>query len=551
MNPVTAREHITAVFEQKRDEVLKQCLVLNRLHEYSLLDALVPTTDLDAGTLIRETFGDLYTFIPTSKSGGDWYFWNGAVHEQDSTGLICDHIAVAFADFVQDIAGHASDGFRRNASTFSKHDQESVRAYVNGFTRYARLIRSTSGLNNLKTRIETEFKKTPDYFDHDQQWAVMADGMVLDLEDIHGGLLPPDPSRPVLRQLGVSLDLNNPPQPSPLWQQSLDQWVPNRQEQEYLQLAAGAAMLGRGDAKNIVALVGVSNTGKSTYLNVMKDVFGTYAGALPATAILQKYGGASNFEQHKARGKRFLHLSEPQNQRTDDSFLKNLAGGGEAIPTAQKGRDAVDWHAQCVLHIGSNHIPRIDTRDNAIVERINIVAFDNVFGSDGAERVDRLDKKLFREEGPQILEWILEGAEKYNELGAIPVPDSIKKRAQSNVVEASVTLRWLLDCVEEGVYEINPAGNGSDMLKPKDGYEAFRQWCFNNGEKTAPNQKTWLKEIEAYTKRPKSKATDWRPGGYARVWAVVPVQSLPRSAQQTCTTQQQQTYRTFNDIVGR
>jgi putative DNA primase/helicase len=307
---------------------------------------------------------------------------------------------------------------------------------------------------------------------------------------------------------------------TPMWTKALNEWLPSKEEQKYLQMAAGAALLGRGNAKNIVALVGVSNTGKSTYLNTIKNVFGGYEGQLPSTAIVQKYGGNTNFEQATARGIRLLWLSEPQNTKTDDAFLKNLAGGGEAITTSEKGKDSVSWKAQCVLHIASNHNPKISTDDDAIVQRMNIVAFNHVF-KPGPDMVVGLEDELFANEAEGILMWIIMGAGLYikNRMQII-VPESIKKRAEDNVVESSAPLRWLADVQAERTYKVDVDIAQTKMVKPKEAYFDFQQWCVEKGEKTTPSQKQWLKEVEASTGR---KTPDGRPGGSARVWGLVHV----------------------------
>lgn len=502
--------------EKWRLDTLKNVTLTEKRH-YAELVSKLPLTDLDAAVTLHEIFGQKLTFIPTSKSGGDWYVWNGVIHTKDDNGIVDDHLATAFANVLLKISEYATDFLYR--SSMSEDDKSAARKSMAELTRYAKLSRSANGLRNLKTRIRFEFQKAPDYFDHDQQWAVMADGRVIDLENIDAEPLAPCPSRPVSRHLGVS-QVGSWPVIDALpekWAKALGQWTPDPEVQDYLRIAAGAALLGRGDAKNIVTLVGVSDTGKSTYLNVLKKVFGTYAGALPATAIVQKYGGATNFEQHKARGKRFLYLSEPQKARTDDAFLKNLSGGGDTIPTSEKGKDAVEWHAQCVLHIAANHVPDIDTNDNAITGRVNIVGFDHVF--DRSLYKGDLAEDLIREEGSEILFWILDGAREYLKLGHIPVPESIRKRSQQNVVESSAPLMWLQEMVDNGVLIINPTGYMKDMIEPKDGYSMFANWCFNNGEK-APTQKQWLKEIEAFNKMPADRKGK-RSEGKARVWGVM------------------------------
>lgn len=475
-----------------------------------------PSTDIDAGRWISHRLINQAHFVSTSSAGGNWYFWNGALHEYDESEQLDDQLAQAFADALKKACNKLKAVARK--SGLSDDDMKplaSVKAY-------AERLRSEAGLSRLRSRLRREFGVEPGYFDKDQQWAVLSDGRVIDLYDIEEGIniLDPDPKRPVTRALGATLS-ENLNAATPRWTKALNQWLPSKEEQKYLQMAAGAALLGRGDAKNIVALVGVSNTGKSTYLNIIKGIFGGYQGQLPSTAIVQKYGGNTNFEQAKARGVRLLWLSEPQNTRTDDAFLENLAGGGETITTASKGKDSVDWHAQCVLHIASNHTPRIDTKDGAIVDRINIVAFNNVF-KPGPGKVIGLDKQILADEAEGILLWILAGAGMYIKNGRqIIVPDSIKQRGQDNVVESSVSLRWLYEMIADGAYTVDTGVPLSHMVTPKEAYQSFQDWCFSQGETRVPTKKVWQDEIEALTKRPASVPRDKRSMGNARVWGVM------------------------------
>ncbi|MFC8038619.1 phage/plasmid primase, P4 family [Paenarthrobacter sp. NPDC057355] len=486
--------------------------------DYYRLAGSLPLTDLDAASKLAEIFEDHLTFIPYSANGGDWYVWNGVIHAKDDRSLVDDYLATGFANALKGIAEYAGDYLA--GSTMSDDDKTAARKGMAELFRYAKNIRSASGLSNLKKRIRLEFQEAPDYFDQDQRWAVMSDGRVIDLENIDAQPLDASPKRPVSRHLGVTQSGSWPsPDVLPMkWAQALNDWTPDTEVQDYLRIAAGAALLGKGDAKNIVTLVGLSHTGKSTYINVLREVFGTYAGELPPTAIVQKYGGATNFEQHKARGKRFLYLSEPQKQRTDDAFLKALAGGGDTITTSKKGQDGVEWQAQCVLHIAANHIPEFDTTDNAIVGRMNIVGFDHVFSPDSMDRNKNLVRDLINDEGAGIMFWILDGAREYLRVGHIPVPESIRKRGSQNVVESSAALTWLTEMVETDEYVIDPDCYMKDMITPKDGYAIFSRWCFENGERLL-TQKRWLKDIEAYNNMPADRRGK-RSNGHARVWGV-------------------------------
>ncbi len=236
-------------------------------------------------------------------------------------------------------------------------------------------------------------------------------------------------------------------------------------------------------------------------------------------------------EQHKARGARFLYLEEPYEARTDDSFLKNLAGGGGEVATQRKNRDVVEWIPQCVLWIGANHVPKINTQDDAIVKRMNIVGFNRVFSTDGGIFRKDIESYLIAEEGPQIARWILDGAIEYDRLGFIPVPPSIKENAASNVTKASVSLRWLEEKFELKEL-VNVKGqkvaHRNMVAQSKELYNAFKIWCIDVGEKE-PSKDQWASEINRFQGQPVTQ-DEKRPGGSMRLWAVMApdaMKSLP------------------------
>ncbi|GAT87058.1 primase [Paenarthrobacter nicotinovorans] len=509
----------TIIDASVRSWVSKYCVKQVSKQDYLNLAEALPSNDLDAAEFISDTLGSQITYIPTSKTGGDWYYWNGKVHQKASMGLVDDDLATALADFLKQtlpgIHHHITEDFDEDGA-------KKLRAAFGPVVEYQKRIRGEASHSKLRKRVQVAFTKPEDYFDQDQRWAVMADGQVIDLANLDAPFLEPDPNRAVSKKMGLSAHETS-PEAFDFWQSTLDSWLPDKEDQRYLQVAAGAALLGRGDAKNIVTLVGISNTGKSTYIRTMAAVFGDYAGSLPVNAIVQKYGGSTNFDQYKARGKRFLYLEEPQNTRTDDSFLKNLSGGGGVIPTQEKGKNVVEWRAQCVLHIAANHVPKVDHTDNAIVERLDIIPFDHVFNIGSAERTERLEDVLFDTSGVAILLWVLEGAAEYLKTGVIPKSDAIKARAKRNAVKSSATLKWLEDVTAGDFpqYVIAPSANLSEMATQKDAYQLFQIWCNEAGEKVVPKRSAWLDELEKHLGAP-SNFREKRPGGYARVYGLLP-----------------------------
>lgn len=487
----------------------------------------LPCTDLDAARFIKTHYDDSVLYIPTARDHGDWYVWDGTIwaqseHPQDEP--LVDHYADALRDVVAEIRRTAPDG-----ALDSKHSP--WRLALDPVESYAIRLRSTAGQSALRTKLTSLMARPRDHFDRDQRWIVWADGKVTDTSDPGGTLLPPSPDRAVSRKMGVEMGEGHAVE----WSRSLDDRGIPAEQQAYLQMAAGAAVLGQGKTKNLPTLVGTTNTGKSSYIETLRSAFGGYSANLPPGAIVAKT--STNFDQHAARGARFIYLEEPYEARTDDSFLKELTGGGNVISTQQKHRDAVSWTPQGVLHIAANHIPKINTQDVAIVDRMNIVRFDHQFApGDGTYRAD-MAAWLIETEGPQIAAWIMEGARMYLEQsggGRIPVPQSIRDNGSRNVVEGSPALSWLEDQIRDGRYV--DTRTVPDTIAPsryvkadKLTYGAFREWCFDQGIRDTPTSAEWRKTINAQMNVPPAQA-DARPQGYARLWHIAPVADVPSLA---------------------
>lgn len=474
----------------------------------------IPSTDLDAGRFIKRVLSPYLKFIPTNTTSGEWYIWDMSIWRKDSSGQLAIRIVDAFTDATGEFAGalakHIPDP---NPEIKGKTPLEKAYEAVVSYNMFLKSERNAAG---LRKRISTALGAEATHFDNDRGFIVFADGAVLDTANPSADLMEADHNRPVSRKLGVNLGEGT---PTRLFKAFQDWEIPADQ-QRYLQIAAGAALLGRGDAKNIAALVGVSNTGKSSFIRTLLKAFGSYGGILPAGAIVAKT--STNFEQYKARGIRFLYLEEPYEARTDDSFLKNLAGGGGEVPTQQKGRDVVEWIPQCVLFIGANHVPKINTQDDAIVKRMNIVGFNRVFAAGDNVFHKNIEAWLIEQEGAQIARWIVDGAIEYNRLGFIPVPDSIRDNATANSTKSSVSLRWLTE-----QFETNELVNvkGQDVAhrnmipESKELYNQFSIWCMDAGEKV-PSKKSWADEINRFQGQPVVNDGK-RSGGSKRLWGVM------------------------------
>ena len=465
----------------------------------------VPITDSDVAEFMADIFEDRIHY----NGAQGWFEWDGTVHQRDMTDTLGVALAVRYARALTKVM----DAVLGEISRWQvQADKDRAMKLVGPVAEYLKRIKNNNGMRGLVSSLRDVFTVDNNYFDRDHMWAVMRDGRVIHLAKSlgYGKLVieEPSPARPVTRKLGISVDEDVSGRPE-RFLHYLRATVSSDEEITYLQTAAGAALLGEGTAKNIPHLVGPPHTFKSVYLATLDEVFGDYAGTLPATALVARYGGGTNFAQSRARGVRFLWLSEPQTTRTDDAFLKNLSGGGEPINTEEKGKDSVAWRAQCVLHIAANHIVKFDSRDTAIVSRMNIVEFKNQVKEENI--IPNLHEELVDHEGDQIFMWILEGAMKYAADNVIKVPAIIRDRGQDHVVESSPVLRWLQEMFADGELVRLERQVKAQMVKERDAWAKFEQWCFENMEQKRINKRDWLTEIYAYLGIPKHVASATSP----------------------------------------
>lgn len=520
-------------------------MVFNSINECMKNAPLLPATDMDAAEWIKDALNNKYTLIATTKTDGDWYYWDGTIHVQDETHTIADTLTKKYVRAMDSALKIAYNEI--NATTLSEDDKAKCRATLTSASSYVRDAKGETGMSKLRKRISMELRRSKEYFDNDREFIVFHDGQVMLTNDLFGGLLAPDPVRPVTKKLRITPGGHD-TRPG-MWADLLDRLGIEPADQRYLQVAAGAALLGRGDAKNIVTLVGVSNTGKTTYAMALYKLFGGYAGTLPAGAIVDKAG--TNFDQYKARGVRFLLLEEPQEKRVADDYLKNLSGGGGLVPTQEKGKNGVEWKAQCVLHITANHVPRINTKDDAIVGRLNIVPFNVVRKEEPTHIVSEDDMEdiagneddnvllmdqLVRDCPNEIFDWILEGADIYSRTSVIPKSKGIIERAQNVVVEGSAVIRWLLEQTEwthndtvPPRFTLNKTDVHTAMVEASmEEYNNFCMWIeFRNEERVT--KKTWQQEINRFMKEPAERAGK-RSGGSLRLWGVSPYTNSVQNA---------------------
>jgi putative DNA primase/helicase len=106
-------------------------------------------------------------------------------------------------------------------------------------------------------------------------------------------------------------------------------------------------------------------------------------------------------------GVRLVTATEPSaGQAWDEKLIKAITGGDE-IETRFLYGQPFTYFPQFKIIIVGNHEPEIRQVDDAMLRRIHIVPLNHKVPRE--KQVEGLSEILVREEGPQILRWMIEG----------------------------------------------------------------------------------------------------------------------------------------------
>lgn len=254
----------------------------------------------------------------------------------------------------------------------------------------------------------------------------------------------------------------------PVWKQFLsDIFAGDEELIRFVQRALGYSMTGDISEQCLFFLYGAGRNGKSTFLNVVTDIFGDYAlNIQPQTIMEQRFGSPSAPSPDVARlkGARFVTTVEPnEGERLNEGLIKQLTGGDTITARYLYGRE-FEFKAQFKLWIAANNKPVIRGSDIGIWRRIRLIPFGVTIPE------DKVDKKLpnkLRYEYPAILRWIWEGARmwKQNGLGSAKQVDESTREYR---MEMDSVATFLEECTTE-----RPDGR----VKASELYAAYKRWC--------------------------------------------------------------------------
>lgn len=194
---------------------------------------------------------------------------------------------------------------------------------------------------------------------------------------------------------------------APTWERVLEEVLPDPAIRWYLQRLIGYALVGEQSEAILPILIGDGFNGKSTFVDLVATLFGTY-GTIAEKTLFK----VTKFEQHATervvlQKMRLAHSEELPAVELDEPKIKGLTGDDRFSGRGMRENFRTIKPSHTFL-IHTNKRPIIRGTDQGIWRRVVLIPFDVQIKAQ-----DRTIKDKLRAELPGILNWALYGLAGY------------------------------------------------------------------------------------------------------------------------------------------
>jgi putative DNA primase/helicase len=268
---------------------------------------------------------------------------------------------------------------------------------------------------------------------------------------------------------------------------------------EFLQRSCGLALSADVSEQVLWLHHGEGRNGKSTMLNVLTDLLGTYAGPAPMEMLLVRGRNGKEVETQFAAlaGKRLVTTVEADSGVRFSEATVKLLTGGDTVLARRLYEDAWPVKPSWKLHVAANHKPLVKGTDEGIWRRLMLTPWLRRFEGQADDK--QLKEKLLAEL-PGILNWCVAGFVQWRSKGLMP-PENVLAATKEYRGENDALGIWMEECC---VKEANAVAEAAAL------YRSFKSWSDDRGEHplTATAFGLRLEQLGYASERP--TAGQWR-----------------------------------------
>lgn len=294
-------------------------------------------------------------------------------------------------------------------------------------------------------------------------WLFNVDNGTLDLRT--GEILKHNPEHLITKIAGCGF---NPYAIGPQFDAFMAEILPDPEVRQFVQRLFGSAMYGGIRDHVLPIFTGSGRNGKSTLVELVRAVFGSYAIAAEPELLLDSRDGTHPTGQADLFGVRLASTTETDKRRKLAVATVKRLTGGDKIRARRMRQDFFEFDPTHTLILVTNKLPEVAGDDPAIWRRIRVVPFDVVVPDDREDT--HLGEKL-RLEMTYVLQWAFNGYRQWNEQGLM-APAAVQVRTQTYKTENDTVGRWITECTQR-----TPHATRANML-----WENYREWCRESAE---------------------------------------------------------------------
>ena len=437
-------------------------------------------TDSGNAKRLRDKFFGKIKYSFVNKK---WYFWNDKFWEVDYSGQI-----KRFADdVIKDLkieAFEEEDSERQTAmikfanKTANSHAKESM-------------IKECQHLDDIPV-LPQEMDKEIGLFN-------CQNGII----DLRNGKLMKHDSLFMQSKIGYS-EYSDTAKPPELWNKFLNDVTNGDKDlQRYLQKCVGYSLSGSTREQCAFFLYGMGNNGKSTFLDIISDIMGTYAANVQPETIMIKRSdnNGANTDIARLKSVRFVTSEEPsEGVRLNEGLVKQLTGGGRVTARFLYGEE-FEYAPEFKIWIATNHKPVIRGTDVGIWRRIRLIPFEVNIPKD---KVDKNMKYKLRKELPQILKWAVDGCVMWQAEGLEP-PKAVEDATKEYKNEMDILATFCEACIT--------IDNNSDHKIPANSlFNIYQVWATTNNEYVMTSRKFFLEIKNKIPEKKRAASGYFYPG---------------------------------------
>ena len=256
-----------------------------------------------------------------------------------------------------------------------------------------------------------------------------------------------------------------------LWLKTLSEIFENNKDKiEALQEFLGYCLSSDNEQKKGLLLLGETNTGKSTIIDIFRELIGEHN----CSNVPLQY--LSNPQYTPLLINKMVNIDPEVNKEAVnyEREFKILTGGkGERVSCNQKHIPTFEFTPRCKIILSANIFPRITDHSSAFYQRLLLIPCDRQFSEE--EQDKQLDDKL-RKELPGIFNWVVHGMHQLKKRGKFKQYDFMRRAVEELEDENNPAYIFFREHIEtdvsDGIY-----------IEKSDLFRRFIDWCIKNEQK--------------------------------------------------------------------